>query len=115
MSLDPFNSVGGFSVGVPAVQIIDGQGTFVSGIFSPTGNVLANNIFSNNYVTINNMTAKYFINLIITVAELIDPSDLPGARCIVSDATTTTFASVVVGGGSNTVPVYSDGTDWRIG
>lgn len=38
-----------------------------------------------------------------------------GARSFISDATATTFASVAVGGGSNTVPVYSDGTDWRIG
>jgi hypothetical protein len=38
-----------------------------------------------------------------------------GARAFVTDATATTFASVVAGGGSNRVPVYSDGTDWRIG
>jgi hypothetical protein len=38
-----------------------------------------------------------------------------GARAFVTDATATTFASVVAGGGSSRVPVYSDGTDWRIG
>jgi len=38
-----------------------------------------------------------------------------GARHFVTDATVTTFASVVVGGGANAVPVYSDGTNWRIG
>lgn len=38
-----------------------------------------------------------------------------GARRMVNDATVTTFASIVAGGGANTVPVYSDGTDWRIG
>ena len=38
-----------------------------------------------------------------------------GRRCFVSDATATTFCSVVAGGGSNFVPVFSDGTDWRIG
>lgn len=38
-----------------------------------------------------------------------------GARAFVSDATATTFASVVAGGGANAVPVYSDGTNWRIG
>jgi hypothetical protein len=25
------------------------------------------------------------------------------------------FGAVVTGGGANTVPVYSDGTNWRIG
>jgi hypothetical protein len=38
-----------------------------------------------------------------------------GARAFVSDANATTFASTVVGGGANKVPVYSDGTDWKIG
>jgi hypothetical protein len=38
-----------------------------------------------------------------------------GARSFVNDATATTFASVVAGGGANAVPVYSDGTNWRIG
>lgn len=38
-----------------------------------------------------------------------------GARSMVTDANATTFASIVAGGGANTVPVYSDGTNWRIG
>jgi len=38
-----------------------------------------------------------------------------GARSFVSDANATTFASIVAGGGANQVPVYSDGTNWRIG
>ena len=38
-----------------------------------------------------------------------------GARAQVTDATVTTFASIVAGGGANGVPVYCDGTNWRIG
>jgi len=38
-----------------------------------------------------------------------------GARAFVTDATATTFNSIVAGGGSNFVPVFSDGTNWRIG
>lgn len=38
-----------------------------------------------------------------------------GARCFVGDANATTFASIVAGGGANKVPVYCDGTNWRIG
>lgn len=38
-----------------------------------------------------------------------------GARRMVTDANATTFNSVVAGGGSNVVPVFSTGTDWRIG
>lgn len=38
-----------------------------------------------------------------------------GARNFVIDANATMFASVVAAGGSNKVPVYDDGTNWRIG
>lgn len=38
-----------------------------------------------------------------------------GQRTFVTDANATTFHSVVAGGGANFVPVFSDGTDWRIG
>lgn len=38
-----------------------------------------------------------------------------GARTFVTDATATTFASTVAGGGANNVPVVSDGTNWIIG
>jgi hypothetical protein len=38
-----------------------------------------------------------------------------GARAFVSDATSTTFAAAYAGSGANKVPVYSDGTVWRIG
>lgn len=38
-----------------------------------------------------------------------------GNRRMVLDATSVVFASVLSGGGANTVPVYSDGTVWRIG
>lgn len=40
---------------------------------------------------------------------------LVGARAIVTDANASTFASIVAAGGSTTVPVYYDGTNWRVG
>lgn len=38
-----------------------------------------------------------------------------GATAFVLDATSTAFGTVVVGGGSNKVPVYFDNPDWRVG
>ena len=41
-----------------------------------------------------------------------------GARTLVSDSTVPAvgnFGAVIVGGGSNTVPVYSNGVNWCIG
>jgi hypothetical protein len=51
---------------------------------------------------------------VYTVAAL-PAAGTAGRRAFVSDATVTTFASVAAGGGSNEVPVYDDGTHWRIG
>ena len=50
-----------------------------------------------------------------TVATLPAASVGAGSRAFVTDANATTFASIVAGGGANGVPVYSDGTNWRIG
>lgn len=51
-----------------------------------------------------------------TVATLPSASTAgAGARAFVTDATATTFLSIVAGGGSNKVPVVSNGTNWLIG
>lgn len=49
------------------------------------------------------------------VAALPAASSVPLARTFVTDATATTFHSIVAGSGANLVPVWSDGTNWRIG
>jgi hypothetical protein len=38
-----------------------------------------------------------------------------GDRNFVTDATAATFNTVVAGGGSNQVPVFWDGSNWKIG
>jgi hypothetical protein len=38
-----------------------------------------------------------------------------GARSFVTDALLPTFGSTVAGGGAVAVPVYSDGTNWKVG
>lgn len=48
-----------------------------------------------------------------TVATL--PAVTTNSTAIVTDATVTTYASIVAGGGANRVPVFFDGTNWRIG
>jgi hypothetical protein len=38
-----------------------------------------------------------------------------GARSFVTDALAPTFGATVVTGGATAVPVYSDGTNWKVG
>lgn len=60
--------------------------------------------------------AGYIKTTATTVSALPSASTAgAGARAYVSDATATTFGSTVAGGGSNKVPVCSDGTNWIIG
>ena len=53
---------------------------------------------------------------IYTVATLPSASDAGvGARAFVSDANAPSFGATVAGGGAVKVPVYSDGTNWKVG
>jgi len=38
-----------------------------------------------------------------------------GARSFVTDALLPTFGSTVAGGGAVATPIYSDGTNWKVG
>ena len=82
-------------------NITGGNVLFGSGIVSGTGNITG---------------GPYLKTSSLTVATLPSASTAgAGARSFVSDATATTFASIVAGGGGNPVPVFSDGTNWKIG
>lgn len=50
-----------------------------------------------------------------TYVQLPNPVGIAGARAFITDGSTATFAATVTGGGSNKVPVYSDGTNWKVG
>jgi len=51
----------------------------------------------------------------ITFVQLPTAVGNAGARAFITDGSTTTFAATVAGGGANNVPVYSDGTNWKVG
>jgi hypothetical protein len=63
------------------------------------------------------LTDAYITNTTIyTVATLPTASTAnAGSRTFVSDSNTTTFGATVTGSGSNIVPVYSNGTSWKVG
>jgi hypothetical protein len=52
---------------------------------------------------------------VTTVATLPTAGITIGTRAMVNDANAPTFGSTVTGGGSALVPVYYDGTNWRVG
>jgi hypothetical protein len=53
MAADQFNSLGGFSVGIPEISVIDTNGNVVTNVLALQGNVAANSVFANNYLFAN--------------------------------------------------------------
>ena len=54
----------------------------------------------------------------VTLATLPNPVGVPGARAMIADSTafaSGNFGVIAVGGGSNIIPVFSDGINWLIG
>lgn len=91
------NVVGSAANGVRANDLPDGNGTLAL-VADPTGQIKDSDV----------------AGTVVAVASL-PAAGTAGRRRFVNDANATTFASVVAGGGANVVPVYDDGTNWRIG
>ena len=49
MAAEDFNSLGGYSVGIPPIPIVDANGNVVTNILNTTGNVSVANIYAANY------------------------------------------------------------------
>lgn len=49
MSSDQFNSLSGYSVGIPPVEVVNANGNIVTNVNYPNGNVTANTVYANNY------------------------------------------------------------------
>jgi len=73
--------------------------------------------FNQTNDVLNTLVAAFITNTSITTVAKLPTASMAnaGSRTFVSDATVTTFGTTVVGGGSNTVPIYSTGTSWNIG
>ena len=49
MAAEDFNSLGGYSVGIPPIPVVDANGNVVTNILNTTGNVSVANIYAANY------------------------------------------------------------------
>lgn len=49
-TFDPFNVLGGLSVGIPPVPVIDANGNVITNVNAPEANVTANKIYANQYM-----------------------------------------------------------------
>lgn len=49
MAVEYFNSFGGYSVGIPAIPVVDANGNVISNFNNLSGNVSANKVYANSY------------------------------------------------------------------
>lgn len=75
-----------------------------------------NNILRQYFNTIASFASEFSLSGVYEVAKLPGADVLgAGARAFVIDSSVSTFGTTVAGGGSTKVPVYSDGTNWKVG
>jgi hypothetical protein len=75
-----------------------------------------NNVFRLYVNQLNKIVGQLRADAPYAVADLPDAATSGvGARAFVTDASSPTFGATVAGGGAVAVPVYSDGTDWKVG
>ena len=119
MNSSTFTGSGAFS-GASAVYLAAASSDLVIGTYGlnaihfvvNSGATDAMTIATNNSVSFGTLTtSKAYTVATLPAAGTAGAS----ARAFVTDANATTFASIVAAGGANGVPVYSDGTNWRIG
>jgi hypothetical protein len=94
-----------------------------AGSISGTGNITGGNLFSTGVIsTAGNIFGGNIILSGISRDRLYTVATLPpaataniGARAFVTDSNTTTFYANIGAGGTNAIPVFSDGVSWRAG
>ena len=98
---------------------ISTTGNITGGNISATANIsVTGNILANNIGTLEQLSAKYMIFDTMPMNNLPNPAGNVGLRGFVNDANLVAagnFGAQITDGGSNIVPVWSDGSVWRIG
>jgi len=74
-----------------------------------------NNAFRLYFTQVDNVTQYTAAQTIIYTVASLPIVGVMGRKAFVSDATSTSFGTTVVGGGTNPVPVFDNGTAWIIG
>jgi hypothetical protein len=79
-----------------------------------TSNVVV--VSTNSMTVVGNLTTATVKTVAVVFSALPSASTAgAGTRGFITDANNTTFGSQVDGGGANSIPVYSDGTNWYVG
>jgi hypothetical protein len=121
MLSDPFNSLGGYSVGIPAVEVIDSNGNVISNFLNLSGNVAAGTIYSDNYRYANGQPFTTGASGTNTQLQFNNNGTLGGIPNVTwngSKLSLGNVANVKITGGNNGYFLQTDGTgnlSWAVG
>lgn len=113
MSADPFNSISGYSVGIPPIPVIDGNGNVVSNFLNLSGNVSANKIYANSFFYANGSPFNALPGGSNTQLQYNNNGVFGGIPNVTFDGNILNLGSVAtlsIGGGVNGYFLQTDGT-----
>lgn len=113
MASELFNTLTGYSVGIPAVEVIDSHGNVVSNFLNLSGNVSANKIYSNNYYYSNGQPFNSTPGGSNTQLQFNANGVFGGITNVTWDGSTLSLGSVTdlyIGGGVNGYVLQTDGS-----
>lgn len=113
MAVELFNSLGGFSVGIPAVSVVDASGNVISNFNNLSGNVSANKVYANSYFYANGLPFSANAGGNITQLQFNDNGLLNGIPNVTwngSNLSLGNVAHVKLTGGTNGYFLQTDGT-----
>lgn len=112
MASELFNTLGGYSVGIPAVEVIDANGNVVTNVFT-SGNVKASNVYANNYLWANGSplsTAAAGSNTQLQFNNQGQFGGIPNVTWNGNILNLGSVANVSIGGGQNGFFLQTDGS-----
>lgn len=113
MAADPFNSLTGYTVGIPAVNVIDSTGNVVSNFLNLSGNVSANKVYANLYYWANGQPFNADPGGANTQIQYNANGLLGGISTVTwngSNLSLGNVANIKIGGGTNGYVLQTDGT-----
>lgn len=113
MAADKFNSLTGYSVGIPAVSVIDANGNVVSNFLNLSGNVAANKVYANSFFYSNGQPFNANPGGANTQLQFNNGGALGGIPNVTWNGSILSLGNVTnvhIGGGVNGYVLQTDGT-----
>jgi len=103
MAAEPFNSINGYTSGIPPVNVIDGNGNVTTNVNAPLANVTANKVYANYYLYANGYSIITNPGGSNTAIQFNDAGAFGGSNAFTfnKSSNTTTITNLVVNNSAN--------------